>query len=87
MLENQQLVVAAPGVLVNDTAANNNSLTVTLVTPPLFGTVTLNADGSFDYIPSVNFTGTDNFSYKANDGSTDSNVAMVTITVNPDSGM
>jgi VCBS repeat-containing protein len=81
------LSVAAPGVLVNDTDANNDSLTVTLVTPPLFGTVTLNADGSFDYIPTVNFTGTDSFSYKANDGSADSNVAMVTITVNAADGM
>lgn len=81
------LSVAAPGVLVNDTDANNDSLAVTLVTPPLFGTVTLNADGSFDYIPAMNFTGTDSFSYKANDGSADSNVAMVTITVNAPSGM
>ena len=47
------------------------------------GTLTLNADGSFTYTPAANFNGTDSFTYKANDGTADSNVATVTITVNP----
>ena len=43
----------------------------------------LNADGSFTYTPALNYNGTDSFTYKANDGSADSNLATVTITVNP----
>lgn len=81
------LTVAAPGVLANDTDADSNPLAAIMVTGPLFGTVTFKPDGSFEYIPVANFTGTDSFSYKVTDGSSDSNVAMVTITVNPDTGL
>ena len=45
------------------------------------GTLTLNANGSFTYTPAANYNGTDSFTYKANDGTADSNVATVTITV------
>src|SRR5262249_49932192 len=44
---------------------------------------TLNADGSFSYTPAANYNGTDTFTYKANDGAADSNIATVTITINP----
>ena len=46
------------------------------------GTLVLNADGSFTYTPAAGFTGSDSFTCKANDGTTDSNVVTVTITVN-----
>jgi len=45
--------------------------------------VTLYLDGSFTYTPYADFNGTDWFTYVANDGTDDSNVATVTITVNP----
>lgn len=77
------LSVVAPGVLGNDFDPEGNPLAAILVTGPLFGAVTFNPDGSFDYFPVANFTGTDSFSYKVTDGGADSNVAMVTITVNP----
>ncbi|MFN6050833.1 MAG: Ig-like domain-containing protein, partial [Planctomycetia bacterium] len=48
---------------------------------PMHGTVMLNPDGSFNYTPDLNYNGVDSFSYKANDGSLDSNVATVTITM------
>ena len=48
------------------------------------GTLSLNADGSFSYTPDADWNGTDSFTYTANDGVLDSNVATVTITVNPD---
>src|SRR5207248_1985495 len=35
----------------------------------------------FTYTPAANFNGTDSFTYKASDGTDDSNVATVTITV------
>ena len=38
------------------------------------------------YTPPPGFSGTDSFTYKVNDGTTDSNVATVTITVSPKGG-
>src|SRR5207247_876183 len=79
--EDTALVVAAPGVLGNDTDVDSNPLTAVLVSGPSHGTLTLNANGSFSYTPAVNYNGPDSFTYKANDGSLDSNVATVAITV------
>ncbi|CAA9275684.1 MAG: RTX toxins and related Ca2+-binding proteins [uncultured Acidimicrobiales bacterium] len=79
--EDTPLTVAVPGLLGNDTDAEGNPLTASRVTNPAHGTVTVNADGSFTYTPSVNYNGPDSFTYKANDGTADSNVATVTITV------
>jgi large repetitive protein len=42
----------------------------------------LNREGSFAYNPAPNFNGVDSFTYTANDGTANSNVATVTITVN-----
>ena len=39
-------------------------------------------NGSFTYTPNANFNGSDNFTYKANDGKANSNIATVSITVN-----
>jgi VCBS repeat-containing protein len=79
--EDVALNVAAPGVLANDTDPENNPLTSVLVTGPAHGTLTLNANGSFTYTPAANYNGPDSFTYKANDGTTDSNVATVTLTI------
>jgi len=81
--EDISLTVGAPGVLGNDTDVEGDALSAILVSNPLYGTLSLNADGSFTYMPNLNFNGNDSFSYKAFDGSAYSNVAMVTITVNP----
>ncbi len=69
------------GVLANDTDADNDTLTAILVSDVSNGTLTLNNNGSFNYIPTANFAGTDSFTYKANDGIADSNIATVTIVV------
>lgn len=68
------------GVLLNDTG---NAPSAQLVSNPSNGTVNLNADGSFNYQPALNFNGTDSFTYRASDASGDSNIATVTLTVNP----
>jgi VCBS repeat-containing protein len=81
--ENTALTIAAPGVLNNDTDADGNSLTAVKVTDPAHGTLTLNANGSFSYVPAANYSGADSFTYKANDGTIDSNTATVNITVVP----
>lgn len=79
--EDAALTVSAPGVLVNDTDPDGDPLTAVLVSGPSNGLLNFNADGSFTYTPTVNFSGSDTFIYKANDGSSDSNLAVVTITV------
>jgi VCBS repeat-containing protein len=75
---------AASGVIANDNDNENDDLTATLLTSPSHAaSFTLNPDGSFSYTPAANFHGSDSFTYKANDGTVDSNIATVTITVNP----
>ncbi len=76
------LTVPAPGVLDNDSDADGNPLTAVLDTPPTNGTLNLNADGSFDYTPNAGYVGSDSFSYHVNDGTVDSNIVTVDITVN-----
>ncbi len=78
---NSTLDVAAPGVLGNDTDKDGGTLTAVQVAPVSHGTLTLNPDGSFRYIPESDFTGNDSFTYRGNDGTADSNVATVTIAV------
>src|SRR5206468_4196104 len=80
---NYYAAATPPGVLSNDTDPEHQALTAILVSGPAHGTLTLNADGSFAYTPAPNFNGVDSFSYRANDGSLNSNVATVTLTVNP----
>jgi len=80
------LVVAAPGVLANDTDADQDSLTASLAEDASHGTVTLNPDGSFTYTPDEDYVGTDTFTYTANDGTTASAPATVTITISAGCG-
>jgi len=81
--EDTALIVAAPGVLGNDTDFDGDTLNAVLDAWPSSGVLLLNADGSFLYTPTVNFNGEDVFSYRANDGQADSPVVNVTVTVNP----
>jgi hypothetical protein len=73
--------VPAPGLLANDSDGDGDGLTAVLTTPPTNGAISLNADGSFTYTPTLNFSGSDSFTYQANDGANNSNTADVTITV------
>lgn len=79
---NEDNAVANLNVLGNDTDADGDSLGVSSFTQPSNGTVTRNADNTLEYVPNTNFNGTDSFTYKANDGTVDSNSATVNITVN-----
>jgi VCBS repeat-containing protein len=80
--DNTLNVVLPNSVLANDTDANGDTLTASVVTNPSDGTLNLNADGTFQYTPNANFNGTDSFTYQAYDGQFLSNMASVTITVN-----
>ena len=78
---NTTLTVAAPGVLANDTDAEGNPLTAAVVATVAHGTLTLGANGSISYVPTTGYTGPDSFTYRANDGSLNSNTATVSLTV------
>ncbi|MCD6415245.1 MAG: tandem-95 repeat protein, partial [Planctomycetes bacterium] len=80
--EDVPIYVDAPGVLTNDSDVESDPLTAILVSDVSNGLLTLNSDGSFDYMPNGGFSGDDTFTYKANDGAADGNTATVTITVN-----
>jgi hypothetical protein len=79
--EDIPLTVNAPGVLGNDIDLESDPLTATLVSGPTQGQLSLSTDGGFTYTPNANANGSDSFTYTANDGTADSNVATVTITI------
>ena len=79
--ENNPLVVSSPGVLSNDSPPSG--LTANLSIGPAHGVLTLSANGAFNYTPNTNYSGTDTFAYRANNGTMNSNVAMVAVTVIP----
>jgi VCBS repeat-containing protein len=84
MYQDNTLVVAASGVLANDSDVDPQTLSVQTPRPvagPSHGSLALNADGSFTYTPASGYFGSDTFSYRATDGVTDSAVATVTITI------
>ena len=79
--ETLAVVTASESVLANDDNPDGDSLTVSVVDGVDQGKLVLNSDGSFTYEPKADFFGTDTFTYVANDGTSDSNVATVMITV------
>ncbi len=83
VVEGNELLIAAPGVLANDIDAENATLTAVPVSPPLHGQLTLNADGSFQYLSTLGYSGLDSFTYRASDGVNSSSLATVTIQVDP----
>lgn len=87
--EDVELVVDAPGVLVNDTDPDGTSeapvvLRTTLAESPQHGTVELASDGSFRYRPTKDYCGADQFRYDVNDGidSVPATVRLVVTCVN-----
>ena len=65
------------------TDPNNDPLTYSIVAQPQHGTLSPSTPGgpARTYTPTSNYVGTDSFTFKANDGTTDSNIATVSITV------
>jgi uncharacterized repeat protein (TIGR01451 family) len=81
--QDTQLLVGAPGVLGNDTDAQNDPLTANLVGNVTHGTLALNTNGGLIYSPTAGYSGPDSFTYRASDGTANSNVATANITVSP----
>jgi uncharacterized repeat protein (TIGR03803 family) len=80
---NGAIVVAAPGVLTNDTSSLGPTAQkhAALVTAPTHGTLILNDNGSFSYFATPGYVGTDTFVYRASDGSATTRNATVTLTI------
>jgi len=75
------------GITLIATDPNNDPLTYSIVTQPTHGTITAGTTASRTYTPATDYTGPDSFTFKANDGTVDSNIATVSIAVNnPGSG-
>jgi VCBS repeat-containing protein len=77
------LTVKQPGILANDLVSTGWAMAC-LSAGPQHGTLqNFDLFGGFTYIPTAGFTGADTFTYMVNDGTQYSNIATVTITVNP----
>lgn len=78
------VVLAAPGVLANDSDADGDAVSVTLVSDTAQGAVTLLPTGGFTWTPADpdNMRGRYQFTYRIDDGKTVGNVGTVTFTVN-----
>jgi hypothetical protein len=78
--EDTVLSVAAPGLLANDSDVENDPLTVVDATAPVNGELGLANDGSFVYTPTLNFNGSDSFTYTVSDGAlTDTAVVAISV--------
>lgn len=87
MNANTALDVAAPGLKSMFADLDGDTLTIALTTAPPVGTVTVNADGSFRYVPPIGYTGTVKFAVQASDGADVSSIVWVTIDVNAAYGL
>ncbi|MDX2245013.1 MAG: DUF4347 domain-containing protein [Leptolyngbyaceae cyanobacterium bins.302] len=75
--------LAASGVLANDSDVDTPlaNLNANLVDNPNNGVLVLNPNGSFTYTANNGFTGNDRFTYRVNDGSANSGLATVSLSV------
>lgn len=79
--QDSTLFVPPAGVLANDSDPESGVLSAAKNTDPSHGSLSFHVDGSFSYEPVAGFAGVDSFTYHANDGALDSNIATVSITV------
>jgi predicted glutamine amidotransferase len=77
--EDTAVAVAATTLLANDTDVDSGSLTLTAVSAPTNGTVSLSS-GTVTFTPSANFNGTAGFNYTVSDGAA-TGTGHVTVTV------
>lgn len=80
---NEDVLLNGASVLVNDTDGDGDILSVntTPLTNVTNGLLVLNSDGTFIYIPSTNFNGSDSFVYEVCDGGSNCTTATAIITV------
>ena len=74
-------LAAAAGVLANDTDADQDSLTATLLADVSHGVLSLSSDGSFTYTPDSGYSGDDSFTYTLSDGVAGAATDTATVTL------
>jgi hypothetical protein len=89
--EDTTLTVSLPGLLTNDTDADGDAFTVSKVNGSTAnvgaaialtgGSLTVNANGSFTFVPTANWNGTQTFTYNVKDVLERPTTATVTLTV------
>lgn len=83
LAEDTVLTVSAPGILSNDTDADGDPLSVSLVAMPVNGLLSWSTTGALTYTPNPDFNGVDTFTYRAFDGTDLSDPVTVTLNVTP----
>ena len=81
--QNQSVITnedTAKAITLIATGADGNPLTYTIVSAPLHGTLT-GTPPKVTFKPATNYNGENSFTFKANDGTLDSNIATVSITI------
>ena len=73
------LQLDAVGLLANDVDPDGDALQIVAVSPPGFGTLVDNGNGTWTYAPQAGFTGVDTFSYQVADpsGATESHLQLI----------
>jgi len=79
--EDTPLVITAAQLLANDSDRDGTLLTIVEVMPPSHRALVDNKDGTWTYIPALNFFGTDTFTYTVRDADSRAATAVVTIEV------
>lgn len=76
--------IGVDDLLVNDSDVENDPITVEIspAAAPTHGTLLLNGDGAFEYIPQADYNGTDSFVYEITDGD-EPGQGNVTIVIDP----
>lgn len=78
---NGRLTVLQDGVLANDNDPEGGVMQVNLISGPAFGSLIMQPNGLFEYIPQNGFVGMDTFTYTATDGQRISTPTTVTLVV------
>lgn len=80
-LQMNPLTISLEGVLANDTDEDGDAIVAVLSSGPQNGTLTFNADGTFQYIPESSFAGDVSFTYYITDGKVNSQTVSVNVVV------
>ena len=81
--EDTPLLIDAPGLLENDTDVDGDPLASVKTGNTSHGTLALQPDGFFLYLPDEDFNGEDSFTYEVSDPAGEKDEATVAITVSP----
>jgi hypothetical protein len=75
------VVPAASGVLAGSSAPAGDTLSLSVLNGPAHGSLSLDEDGSFEYVPDSGHAGEDSFQYRADGSAGNYATASVTLTV------